>query len=236
MEQNEGLNVMSQKSIYAICCPKCQAEFKTSLFDSVNVTESPEDKLSLLRNKLNRVDCPECNYNFRIDKQLIYTDLERKFMVLLIPATLETLEEAEEEFQLSILSLNELLPDGTDAPSIYLSIDWAEMIELIFLDAEKIDAREAEYIKYLIYTQNPETIDPEKKRLLFNRQESTPEALKFVVQDAETYALEQVVEFEQKAYSAIKETFEDDAHTGLVMEMFSGPYISARRLLLEKKI
>ena len=157
-------------------------------------------------------------------------------MVMLIPASLDTLDEAEAEFQRTIQSLNKFLPDGVNAPSISLSIDWAEMIELIFLDAEGIDAREAEYIKYLIYTQNPESIDAEAKKLLFNRQESTPETLKFVVQDAETFALEQVVEFAREAYSAIKETFENDEHTGLVMEMFSGPYVSARRLLLEKSL
>ena len=31
---------------------------------------------------------------------------------------------------------------------------------------------------------------------------------------------------------AVKETFEDDENTSMIMEMFPGPYISARQMML----
>ena len=66
---------MSQKNDYPIHCPKCQHAFSAALYDAVTLAEEPEAKQALLGNTLNRVLCPECQHDFRIDKALLYNDI-----------------------------------------------------------------------------------------------------------------------------------------------------------------
>ena len=155
-----------------------------------------------------------------------------KLLILLLPSPLSKLAEAEEEFQETVRTLYSLLPDEVKAPRLFLVLDHAELVERIFLHAKGIDTRVAEYIKFMIHSRNLDSIPPEKKRLLFNNEDSNEQSLSFVTQDLESHLLENSVEFSQEAYMAVKETFEDDDNTSMIMEMFPGPYISARQMML----
>jgi len=232
--QSVYIEGMSQHNPYTIQCPECATRQTVELLDSINVQSDPKLKDALFQNKLNQVCCESCGFEFRVDKKLLYNDGANHLMVLLLPTPFELRDEAEEEFHESVQSLLSVLPDDLRAPHLYLAIDRVELIERVFMHESGIDARVGEYMKYIIYSKNLEAINPREKVLLFNREDSDEERLIFVVQDAQSKTLEGTVEFKTEACKAIQETFEEDDHAGMIMELFPGPYISARALLIDQ--
>ena len=55
-----------------------------------------------------------------------------------------------------------------------------------------------------------------------------------MVQDVESKKLESVLQYDRKTYTALCETFDKDDQTPTLLELFPGPYISARRLILKE--
>jgi hypothetical protein len=225
---------MSQKKEYTINCPRCGAVQQVELHDAVNVTQNPELRDLLMTNELNKVTCNECAFEFRVDKHLLYHDSKHRFMIYWIPLGQLTITQGEQQFNESITTMNRLIPESIDFPQIHLVFQRVELVERIFLLEQGLDERLIEYIKYLIYSKNMEKVPPETKSLLFNAQDSTDESLCFVVQDVNTLQLEGLLQYERKAYKALSEMFDCDDHTADIFELFPGPYISARMLLLRE--
>lgn len=223
---------MSQRSKYTIRCPKCGHEEEVELYESVNVKTSPELKQALFANQLNAVTCGACGASFRVDKPLLYHDPDHGYMVYLLPLSDRAAEAGEREFGNALQRLNGLLPKGVEAPRVCLVFSRTELVERIFLLEAGLNERIIEYIKYLIYTRNPGRLDPATKVLLFNAEDSTPENLCFVVQDTGTRKLEAVLHYPRETYKALSEMFDRDENTGTLMELFPGPHVSARTLLL----
>lgn len=228
---------MSQTKDYRIRCPKCQHEQTVQLYDSLNVKESPALKEKLLSNQLNLVSCEQCAVTFRVDKPLLYHDPAHHLMIYLIPLTDEVVEEGERQFTDSVRRLNGLLPNDIRAPDVCLVFNRTELVERIFLYDAGLNERIIEYIKHMIYAKNMNKVTPAAKILLFDAQDSTPDELCFVVQDAKTRKLESVLKYDRKTYTALCEMFDRDEQTPTLLEMFPGPYISARaQYLREQKV
>ena len=218
---------------YEITCPKCEHEQTVGLYESINVAESPEFREMLLSNQLNLVTCESCGFILRVDKQLLYHDPNEGFMIYQIPLENRTCEQVQQYFNENVKEMNKRLPPEFDAPQIHLVFTRIELIELIFLLEEDLDERLVEYIKYTIYTNNLQKLSPDKKALLFNAQDSTDEALCFVIQNVQSRELEGMLQYSREAYQALEETFDCDENTADLLELFPGPYISARHQLLE---
>ena len=223
---------MSQQKTYSIRCPKCQHDQTVELYESINVQASPDLKKLLMANQLNAVTCEQCALTFRVDKPLLYHDPKRRFMIYQIPIQGNAVEAGEREFTESLGRLSSVIPKDIQAPDVSLVFSRTEMVERIFLRDAGLNERIIEYIKYMIYTRNSGKINPIRKALLFDAEDSTPEALCFVVQDVESKKLESVLQYDRKTYAALCETFDKDDQTPTLLELFPGPYISARRLLL----
>ena len=141
-------------------------------------------------------------------------------------------DAVEREFRETAVRLRRALPAGAADPALHLVLDRIELVERIFLLEAGLDARLVEYVKHAIYTKNLARLDPARKRLLFNAQDSDAEHLVFVVQDVASRRLETIIHYRREAYQALAEMFDDDAQTPQLLDLFPGPYISARRLLL----
>jgi hypothetical protein len=224
---------MSQKT-YNIRCPKCQQDQSVELYESINVQTSPDLKKRLMANQMNTVTCEQCALTFRVDKPLLYHDPKRRFMIYQIPMGENAVEDGEREFTESLGRLSSLMPKDIQAPDVSLVFSRTELVERIFLRDAGLNERIIEYIKYMIYTRNAGKINPARKILLFDVEDSTPEALCFVVQDVESKKLESVLQYDRKTYTALCETFDKDDQTPTLLELFPGPYISARRLFLKE--
>ena len=225
---------MSEKTTYRIACPQCRHEQSVELYESVNVTTDPELRGELLENRLNIVACGGCKLNFRVDKQLVYSDPGRKFIVFLFPAEGDACEKGEDQFLAGIADITRALPDDVPAPSLNLVFNRTELVERIFMKEAGLDERIIEYIKYTMYTRNAHKLDPAAKALLFNANDSNETTLCFVAQDLKTRKFEAVLSYDRKGYDALETTFSDEEKAFDLLELFPGPHISARHNLLRE--
>lgn len=229
---------MSQKNDYPIHCPQCQHAFSQALYDAVTLAEEPEAKQALLGNTLNRVLCPECQHDFRIDKALLYNDAANGLLIYWMPATGDQVDAVINQFDDMMQAMAEITPDGVTPPSVQLVLERTELIERIFLHDAELDPATIEYIKHLLYSRNLEQIPPDQKALLFDTSQTDDEKLVFVVQDIATKQLQGMLEFPTEAYTTLLDSLHDGDEEGaknVVKELFPGPYISARALLLSEE-
>jgi len=225
---------MSQELTYQISCPNCSNELDVTLYDSINVESDPSLRDELMENKLNGITCPSCEFSFRVDKPLLYCDPARKLFIYWLPTAEDLYDSGAESFQDTVAKMSGMVPENVTMPEIHLVFTRTELVERIFLNEGGLDERVIEYIKYLIFTKNLDQLDPKEKTLLFNAEDSTEESLVFVVQDVETRKLESVISYNRSAYQAFCEMFDQDDQTAVLLEMFPGPYISARALLIQE--
>lgn len=226
---------MSEKSTYTIQCPQCEAEQEVTLYDSINLLEAPALRDALMANQLNAVSCPHCGLVFRVDKQLLYHDPERRLMIFWFPGNEEAYRTNRDEFLRSMNALQTVLPDDFEPPTVHLVFTRTELVERIYLLEADLEERIIEYIKYMMHSRNMDRLDPRRKAILFNAEDSTEQSLCFITQDLETMQLESMMEFDRQAYDGLLEMFEDDAQATRLQELFPGPYISARALLIQNE-
>ena len=223
---------MSISRTVNITCPSCGTQQDVEIYDAITVDSEPHLKDALMLNQLNRVECPDCGLSFRIDLPLLYNDAANKILIHWIPENKEnSREQILEEFDRSMEQMNEMMPDGAEAPRVRLVLSRVELVELIFMIEAGLNQRVVEYVKYSIYTRNLEKVDPHNCRLLLNVQDSTDEELCFVVQDVQELSLGTVLRYGRKAYDSMCELYAEDPAE--FVDMFPGPCISARNLLLE---
>ena len=204
------------------------------MYESVNVKDDPQLKDLLLRNELNAVTCGGCNFVFRVDKPLVYSDPALKVLIYLFPTDEAAYDKNENKFLDVLAELTRAIPEDVPAPSLHLVFSRTELIERIFLREAGLDERIIEYIKYTIYAKNGRKLNPSEKALLFNAHDSNESTLCFVVQDVNTRKFEAVLNYERAGYNALSETFTGDDKSFDLLELFPGPYISARHALIRE--
>ncbi|WP_372794047.1 CpXC domain-containing protein [Pontiella sp.] len=223
---------MSISRTINITCPGCGTQQDVRLYDAVNVKTEPELREALMQNMLNRIQCAGCDLNFRVDKPLLYNDPKLGVLIHWVPETAEMGREAIlDEFEGSLERMNAGMPADQKAPSVRLVLTRVELVELIFMLEKGLNQRVVEYVKYSIYTRNPEKANPKTHRLLLNVEDSTDEEFCFVLQNAESQELGQILRYGRAAYDSMAVLYQENAAEFL--EMFPGPLISARELLLE---
>lgn len=221
---------MSASKTYSIRCPECGSAQQADLYDSINVAQQPELKTALFENRLNRVECTGCGAVFRVDKPLLYHDPGRNILIHWMPDTALPREEILDEFDRSMEELNAALPAGIEPPRVRLVFTRVELVELIFMIEAGMDERVVEHIKYTIHLQNPRRLPPAEKQLLLNIQDSTADELLFAVMDVRNGELEDLLRYPRTAWRQVRQMYRD--HPDEFMDMFPGPYISARNALL----
>ena len=223
---------MSQQQPYSIQCPKCREEQQVLLYDAINVQTEPALREALMKNQLNAVVCRGCAFSFRVDKPLLYHDPARGILVYWVPAPPGGEAAGERQFAELLLALAGQQAPGAPTPEVHLVFSRVELVERIFLLEAGLDERLIEYVKHLIYLNNRSQLDPAQKQLLFDAQDSTAENLCFVVQDVATRQLEKMLNYNRAAYAARAVMFKGGDKAQTLRELFPGPYISARAVLL----
>lgn len=217
-----------------ISCPVCGVQQDARFYDAINVGTDPQLKEALMHNQLNRVECMDCDAGFRVDMPLLYNDPENSILIHWVPESNKlTREEILGDFDESMEQMNRMVPEDIALPTVRLVFTRVELVELIFMIEADLNQRVVEYVKYSIYTRNMEKIDPEQFRLLLNVQDSTEDELCFVMQDVQEQTLGQILRYGRAAYQSMSELYDESPEE--FIEMFPGPCISARHLLLEDK-
>ncbi len=223
---------MSRSKKYNISCPSCGLQQEVELYEAVNVSTDPHLKDALMKNFLNRVECPDCAANFRVDMPLLYSDPEHNILIHWMPETEEySREQILEDFDQTLGEINEIMPDDVAVPRVCLVLSRVELVELIFMIEAGFNQRVVEYVKYSIYTRNLEKVDPHRYRLLLNVEDSSDEELCFATQDVGTLDLVGILRYGRAAYQSMCDLYEENPDE--FIDMFPGPCISARNLLLD---
>lgn len=224
---------MSRSKQYNITCPSCGLQQQVDLYEAVNVSTDPQLKDALMHNWLNRVECPDCNTTFRVDMPLLYSDPQHNILIHWMPASDEMpREQILDEFDQTLDQINDIMPEDVAVPRVRLVLSRVELVELIYLIEGGYNQRVVEYVKYSIYTRNLETVDPQRYRLLLNVEDSSAEELCFVMQDVESLELGKILRYGRAAYASMCELYDENPEEFL--DMFPGPCISARNLLLDE--
>ena len=223
---------MSIKRSVNITCPGCGTTQDITLVEVLNAQTDPDLKEDLMHNRLNRVSCSDCDIDFRVDLPLLYTDAKAELMIHWVPENQDAnREQILEEFDEVIERMNAEADEQVPVPNVRLVMTRVELVELIYMVEAGMNQRVVEYVKYSIYTRNQEKLNPECHRMLLNVEDSTDDELVFVMQNVEDQQLGQVLRYGRSAYESLLELFADDPEE--FMEMFPGPCISARDVLLE---
>ena len=223
---------MSIKRSVNITCPGCGTTQDITWVEVLNAQTDPDLKEDLMHNRLNRVSCSDCDIDFRVDLPLLYTDAKAELMIHWVPENEDVnREQILEEFDEVIERMNAEAEEQVPVPNVRLVMTRVELVELIYMVESGMNQRVVEYVKYSIYTRNQEKLDPEHHRMLLNVEDSTDDELVFVMQNVEDQQLGQVLRYGRSAYESLLELFADDPEE--FMEMFPGPCISARDVLLE---
>jgi len=223
---------MSQIKKYPIKCPNCDEELQVELYDSINVEEHPDLREALIHHKLNKIHCSFCDFDFFVDKPLLYNDPVMDIMIYWLPLEGESIEKGQSQFGDFVTGMNQVLPDNVYTPQVHLVFTRSELIERIFILESELDERIIEYMKYMLYTKNQDKIPPAEKQLLFDAHDSTENELAFVTQDLASHKIEGMLLYDRQVYDSLDEMFDDDTKTPDLLEFFPGPYISARHIVL----
>ncbi len=223
---------MSRSRNYNITCPSCGVRKDVELYEAISAADDPQLRDALMKNGLNRVECPDCGVSYRVDMPLLYSDSRHGMLIHWVPESETMAREAIlEDFDRSLEEINSMVPDDVDIPSVRLVLSRVELVELIFMIEAGFNQRVVEYIKYSIFSRNMEKVDPHRFRLLLNVEDSTEDELCFVTQDVESQELGGVLRYGRASYQSMCDLYEECPDE--FVEMFPGPYISARNLLLD---
>lgn len=66
-------------------CPRCHHKQEVEYWRSLNVTVDPDKKEQLLAGEFNVFLCEQCGFRSFLAAHFLYTDMEKKFSVLLVP-------------------------------------------------------------------------------------------------------------------------------------------------------
>lgn len=72
---------MSWFTMSALTCPACAHGFEVPTADTVNVTRLPAHRGHVLEGSFHRFACPSCGHAIRVERDFLYTDLDRAQMV-----------------------------------------------------------------------------------------------------------------------------------------------------------
>jgi hypothetical protein len=72
-----------------IVCPKCSTEFEVGIWDKIEMPYDEEQKEKIITNTFFRAQCTSCQSVFPMMYDCEYNDLERKYLIWIIPKLLE---------------------------------------------------------------------------------------------------------------------------------------------------
>lgn len=71
-------------------CPKCYKEFEMDVWDKIEIPYDAQQKEQVMKNTLFRVQCPGCQTELPVSYDFEYNDLERKYMIWMVPKILDS--------------------------------------------------------------------------------------------------------------------------------------------------
>ena len=136
---------MTEVNQVPIHCETCQKSFDYTIYQNVNVTETPELKEKLINQTVFQCTCPHCGQKYFIPYILNYQDMDKKILIHFFPKE----EEMQKELQQVLIddqTTNQDFLDSGYAVRYVGSCD--EFFEKLCIAEEGYDDRIIEIVKY----------------------------------------------------------------------------------------
>jgi hypothetical protein len=140
----------------AVICG-CGRAFETEVWIALNVTTDPELRQLLLSGELNKVECPVCGRESRVDHELLYVDMARHLLIAMLPRTQgQSWAQAKRDFERRSIAQKELWSRaaGLTADEVQgglyvrrMVFGFNELREKVFLFDKGLDDRAVELLK-----------------------------------------------------------------------------------------
>ncbi len=216
-----------------IDCPKCEQPVHATPETVLRPGEPAV--LQLFQGELNNIVCPSCGAKFFLDVPLLYRDDPKHFLIYFMPlSNPQEWQKAEEEMAVVIEHIfAELLEeDGIALPDCRLAVTRKSFIEKIALHMDDLDDLIVEYIKYQLYQNEEEQIDPIRHELLYDFSQKIPDALPLIVFDRENGQACASMHISLELYQEIKDAVNnDEVLQEELNSLFPGYFVSVERLL-----
>ena len=131
-----------------VVCPKCKKQIEIGVWDSIDIPYDIEQKEKVLKNVFFKVHCDTCDILFPIAYRCQYNDMEKKFIVWMVPGMEEKDKVAIAAYNERIKNDNILrLAQGGYQYRIVRSDN--ELREKVFIFEEGLDDRIIEMMKVI---------------------------------------------------------------------------------------
>jgi hypothetical protein len=159
---------MSTFRSYSIQCV-CRHAFTAELAVAVNVVRMPRLRQAILDGTLHRVTCPACARTFTVEKQFAYVDLDRKFVVHVLPPR-ESYRWRQVSAELSTaLTAFAPLPVVGAAISRRVTFGIGELRDKLVGQDADLDDRHVELAKVLALHEHPILLRRPRLRLFLDK-------------------------------------------------------------------
>ena len=149
---------MSLKREEEISCPRCATKQTVTLWESIDADPDPEARAALFEARVNRYDCPACDFDALVPLPLLYHDRKRQFVVQYFP--FGWLDEPEfvsrftadgrdrqvaEAFERALKAKK--IPPGAEPAEPHVVFEMTELVRYVLFRERVFDARDAEGAK-----------------------------------------------------------------------------------------
>ena len=149
---------MSIKREEEIACPKCGKAQNVVIWEAIDADPDPEARTALFEARVNRFDCPACDFDALVPLPLLYHDRKRQFVVQFFP--FGWLDEPEfvsrftadgrdrhvaEMFERALKAKK--IPPGAEPAEPHVVFDMQELVRYVLFRERVFDARDGQGAK-----------------------------------------------------------------------------------------
>jgi len=146
---------MSSHREEQIACPKCGKEQTVTIWESIDADPDPEARTALFEARINRFDCPACDFDALVPLPLLYHDRKRQFVVQFFP--FGWLDEPEfvarftadgrdrqvaEMFEQALKAKK--IPPGAEPAEPHVVFEMQELVRYVLFRERVFDARDGQ--------------------------------------------------------------------------------------------
>jgi len=137
-----------------ISCPKCGKAQTVTLWESIDADPDPDARTALFEARINRFDCPACDFDALVPVPLLYHDRKRQFVVRFFPFGLLDERQFVERFTADGRDREvaeaferarkaKKIPPGAEPAEPHLVFDMTELVRYVLFRERVFDARVA---------------------------------------------------------------------------------------------
>lgn len=146
---------MSIKHDGEIPCPKCGKAQVVTLWEAIDADPDPEARTALFEARVNRFDCPSCDFDALVPVPLLYHDRRRQFVAQFFPfGWLDEPKFVErftadgrdrqvlEQFERAVKAKK--IPPGAEPAEPHVVFEMQELVRYVLFRERVFDARDAQ--------------------------------------------------------------------------------------------